>query len=131
MHGSVESRARLALARQHAQFFMWLTWECWRRVKVYVPLRGVQTDMLRTTFTPTSVEVLHLVPLVSTLKQAMPCRAMSRAVRLLNGCAGVCLPINAFLVPCWRSVECASQTDVVSFNSKPKQASLWMVVHYT
>ncbi|KAK9917394.1 hypothetical protein WJX75_003860 [Coccomyxa subellipsoidea] len=26
-------------------------------VKVYVPLRGVQTDMLRTTFTPTSVEV--------------------------------------------------------------------------
>ncbi len=26
-------------------------------MKVYVPLRGVQTDMLRTTFTPTSVEV--------------------------------------------------------------------------
>ena len=24
---------------------------------MYVPLRGVQTDMLRTTFTPTSVEV--------------------------------------------------------------------------
>ena len=26
-------------------------------VKVYVPLRGVQTDMLRATFTPNSVEV--------------------------------------------------------------------------
>ena len=37
-------------------------------VKVYVPLRGVQTDMLRPVFTPTSAEVgslgspLHLPP---------------------------------------------------------------------
>ena len=28
-------------------------------VKVYVPLRGVQTDMLRPVFTPTSAEVVH------------------------------------------------------------------------
>lgn len=48
-------------------------------VKVYVPLRGVQTDMLRATFTPNSVEVMsrRAVPLpidsLETLKWALSC----------------------------------------------------------
>ena len=46
-----------------AQPFQQLTTCSWEQndtiVKVYVPLRGIQTDMLRHVFTPNSAEVSH------------------------------------------------------------------------
>ncbi len=52
-------------------------------VKVYVPLRGVQTDMLRTTFTPTSVEVT-----ARSVTCAHLCRGESVVKRRLVCCEG-------------------------------------------
>ena len=49
-----------------AQQFQQLTTCSWEQndviLKVYVPLRGVQTDMLRATFTPSSAEVSTCCP---------------------------------------------------------------------
>lgn len=53
--------AAAAAASGSADGYRVLTTCSWEQsdtmVKVYVPLRGVQTDMLRTTFTSSSVEV--------------------------------------------------------------------------
>ena len=89
--GGLPARARRRAARWAAPQARWrrrtpsgvLTTCSWEQsdtmVKVYVPLRGVQTDMLRATFTPNSVEVMsrRAVPLpidsLETLKWALSC----------------------------------------------------------
>ena len=59
--------ATAAAAAVAAEPFRVLTTCSWEQsdtmVKVYVPLRGVQTDMLRAVFTPTSLEVVTFLDL--------------------------------------------------------------------